>query len=67
MRIFVRGRVIGIDQCPGFDFPREPLPETLNVLLCLIDGAERRLELQAKLNNETPSTTSSDSYVKSHG
>ena len=67
MRILVRGRLIGIDQCPGFDFPREPLPEKLNVLLCVIDGAERRRELQAKLNNETPTTTSGDSDLKSNG
>ena len=67
MRILVRGRLIGIDQCPGFDCPREPLPENLNVLLCLIEGADRRRKLQAKLNNETPTTTSGDSYVKSHG
>lgn len=67
MRILAGGRVIGIDQCPGFDCPREPPPERLNVLLCLIDGADRRRKLQAKLNNETPTTTSRDRYAKSHG
>jgi hypothetical protein len=66
MRILARGRLIGIDQCPGFDCLRESLPEKLDVLLCLIDGAERRRKFQAKLNKENP-TTSGDSYVKSHG
>ena len=58
MRILAGGRVIGIDQCPGFDCPREPLPEKLNVLLCLLDGTERRRQLaEAK----TPATTPGDS------
>ena len=67
MRILAGGRVIGIDQCPGFECPREPRPEKLNILLCFIDGAERRRKLTAKLNNENRTTISSDSYVKSHG
>ena len=54
MRILARGRVIGMDQFPGFDCPREPPPEKLNILLCLIDGADRRRKFQVKLNNETP-------------
>ena len=41
----------GQDRYQEFDPCREPLPEKLNVLLCLIDGAERRRKLQAKLNN----------------
>ena len=57
----------GQDRCPEFDPCHEPLPEKLNVLLCLIDGAERRHKLQAKLNTETPATISGDSYGKSHG
>jgi hypothetical protein len=43
MRILTRGRVL-------FDCPKEPLPDKLEVLLCLLDGAERRRHLQAKLN-----------------
>ena len=42
---------IGQDRCPEFDPCRGPLPEKLDVLLCLVDGAERRRKLQAKLNN----------------
>jgi hypothetical protein len=41
---------IGRHQCPEFDCPQEPPPEKLKVLLCLVDGAERRRHLQAKLN-----------------
>jgi hypothetical protein len=36
--------------CPEFDCPQGPLPDKLEVLLCLLDGAERRRLLQAKLN-----------------
>ena len=50
MRILAGGRVVGLDQCPGFDCAHEPLPLKLQVLLCLVDGAERRRQIQAKLN-----------------
>ena len=39
---------IGQDRCPEFDCP-QTLPEELSILLCLLDGAERRLQLQAKI------------------
>jgi hypothetical protein len=48
MRILAGSRVVGLDQCPGFDCPQEAPPLKLQVLLCLVDGAERRR--QAKLN-----------------
>ena len=32
----------GQDRCPEFDLCKEPLPQELNILLCLLDGAERR-------------------------
>jgi len=52
MRILNRGRVLFTGQhlCPELDCPKEPLPDKLEVLLCLLDGAERRRHLQAKLN-----------------
>ena len=52
MRIPAGGRLlfIGQHQCPEFDCPQEPLPGKLKVLLCLVDGAERRRQIQAKLN-----------------
>ena len=52
MRILAGGRVlfIGQPQCPEFDCPQEPLPGKLKVLLCLVDGAEWRRQIQAKLN-----------------
>lgn len=57
MRISVRDVLfIGQDRCPEFDPCREPLPEKLKVLLCLVDGAERRRNLQAKLNETTAAT-----------
>ena len=40
----------GQDRCPEFDLCNEPLPEELNILLCLLDGAERRRKIQVKLN-----------------
>lgn len=39
----------GQHRCPEFDCPQE-LPKKFDVLLCLLDGAERRLQLQAKIN-----------------
>jgi hypothetical protein len=33
-----------------FDSPKEPLPDELNVLLCFLNGAERRRRIQAALN-----------------
>ena len=54
MRILAGSRVVGLDQCPGFDCPQEALPGKLQVLLCLIDGAESRRQIQAKLNAPNP-------------
>ena len=51
MRIRTHGALFsGQDQCPEFDLCKEPLPEKLNILLCLLDGAERRQQIQARLN-----------------
>jgi len=50
MRIHRQVLFTGQDQCPEFDCSPEPLPKELDVLLCLLDGAERRLQLQDKLN-----------------
>ena len=51
MRILAGGRVfIGQRQCPELDCPQETAPERFKVLLCLVDGAERRRQIQAKLN-----------------
>ena len=54
MRILAGGRLVGLDQCPGFDCPQEGLPGKLQLLLCLVDGAERRRQIQAKLNVPNP-------------
>lgn len=35
----------------SFDCLQQPLPDRIKVLLCLVDGAERRQRLQAKLNS----------------
>lgn len=51
MPILNRDRVFtGQHLCPEFDCPHE-LPDHLKILLCLVDGADRRRHLQAKLNN----------------
>jgi hypothetical protein len=55
MRILANGRVVGLDQCPGFGCQQEPLPLKLQILLCLVDGAERRRQIQA---NSTYTPTS---------
>jgi hypothetical protein len=39
----------GQQRCPEFDPPQE-LPERLKILLCFLDGAERRQQIQARLN-----------------
>jgi hypothetical protein len=39
----------GQRRCPEFDPPQE-LPERLKILLCFLDGAERRQQIQARLN-----------------
>jgi hypothetical protein len=56
MRILAHDGVLFTGQhgCPEFDYPQEPLPEELKVLLCLLDGAERRWHLQDKLNASHP-------------
>ena len=56
MRILTPDRVLFTGQhlCPEFDHPQGPLPDKLEVLLCLVDGADRRRHLQAKLNNLRP-------------
>ena len=52
MRILTPGRVLftGRHLCAEFDCRQGQLPDKLQVLLCLLDGAERRKHLQAKLN-----------------
>ena len=51
MRILAGGRVfVGQRQSPELDCAEETLPEPFKVLLCLLDGAERRRQIQAKLN-----------------
>ena len=44
MPILTRDRVLFTGQrlCPEFDCPPGPLPANLQVLLCLLDGADRR-------------------------
>jgi hypothetical protein len=56
MRILAPERVLvtGRHRCAEFDCPQGPLPDKLQVLLCLLDGAERRRLLQAKLNHLAP-------------
>jgi hypothetical protein len=56
MRILAGGHVRfnGQHQYPEFDCSQEALPERLKVLLCLIDGAERRRQIQARLNRTHP-------------
>ena len=58
MRILAGGRVLftGRNQCPEFDRPQGPLPGELEVLLTLIDGAERRRQIQRQLNHTQPRT-----------
>ena len=55
MRILAGGRVLflGQHQSPKFQC-QEDLPEQFKILLCLVDGAERRRQIQAKLNHTTP-------------
>jgi hypothetical protein len=40
--------------CPELDVAQGALPEKLQILLCLIEGAERRRHLQTKLNSLNP-------------
>ena len=57
MRILAGSRVLftGQHQCPEFDCPQGALPGELKGLLTLIDGAERRRQIQRQLNH-TPRT-----------
>ena len=43
--------VLGSRGWEEFDCLQQPLPDRIKVLLCLVDGAERRQHLQAKLNS----------------
>ena len=56
MRILAGGRVLflGQHQCPEFQCPQVALPEQFKVLLCLVDGAARRQQIQAQLNRTHP-------------
>ena len=47
--------VLGSRGWEEFDCLQQPLPDRIKVLLCLVDGAERRQHLQAKLNSMRPS------------
>jgi hypothetical protein len=42
------------NRCPEFDLCKEPLPEELNILLCLLDGAERRPATPGKTKHSLP-------------
>ena len=66
MRILTRDRVLFTGQhlCPELDHPQGPLPDKLKVLLCLVDGAERRQQLQSKLASKRPSPKLSDPSVR---
>ena len=66
MHILAPGRVLlkGQYLCPEFDCP-QALPDKLQVLLCFLDGAERRQHLQAKLNRLDPGSKASPMPVKS--
>ena len=46
--------VLGSRGWEEFDCLQQPLPDRIKVLLCLVDGAERRQHLQAKLNSLRP-------------
>jgi hypothetical protein len=64
MRVLAREVLfIGQDQCPEFNCP-EPMPKELNILLCLMDGAERRRHFQAQLNARHPAVKKGTLSVK---
>lgn len=56
MRNLAGSRVLftGQHQCPEFDCPQGPLPGELKILLTLVDGAERRRQIQTQLNHTQP-------------
>jgi hypothetical protein len=56
MRILAGGRALftGRNQGPEFDCPQGALPGELEILLTFIDGAERRRQIQAQLNQTQP-------------
>ena len=56
-------RTLGQNGGREFDCPQEPLPEKFKVLLCLIDGAERRRHFQARLNEPRPGQEVDDPNV----
>jgi hypothetical protein len=52
--------VLGKRGWGDFDCLQQPLPNRIKVLLCLVDGAERRRHLQSKLTSMRPSPKLSD-------
>jgi hypothetical protein len=51
MRILAGSRVfVRRGHSPELDCAQDTLPERFKVLLCLLNGAERRRQIQAKLN-----------------
>jgi len=58
-----RCKVVGEAKWNEFGCAQEPLPEAMRVLLCLIDGAERRQDLLRRWSGEAvPALASAESY-----
>ena len=58
-----RCKVVGEAKSNEFGCAQEPLPEGMRVLLCLIDGAERRQDLLRRWSGEAvPVLASAKSY-----
>ena len=49
MRILAGGRVVGLDQCPGFDCRHEPLP-----LMQAASASRYRTRLRAQIRIDAP-------------
>ena len=47
-------KFIGENKCDKSDYVQEPLPEEMGLLLCLLEGAERRQALLRRWSSQTP-------------
>jgi hypothetical protein len=49
---------IGQDPLPEFDYSQQPLPDSIRVLIWMLDGAERRHRLARRWQGQRPSRRS---------
>jgi len=58
--VIADGKCKFIGETNGSDYVQEPLPEEMRLLLCLLEGAERRQNLLRRWSGRAPVPTTGD-------